>query len=506
MTVSSEALFGRDTVVAVSTPPGTGGIAVVRLSGPDALSIAASRWRGRDLRKADGHTALYGHIDDSNGEPLDDCLALVMRGPRSFTGEDTVEFSIHGSPWLQRAVTQSLAEAGARPAERGEFSRRAFLNGRIDLAQAEGIADVLAASSRAALRLAQRQTSGEFSRRLDSLRDKLVEFAALIELELDFSEEDVEFADRSRLIALLDEVIGETGRLAATYRAGRVFKEGIPVVIAGVPNAGKSTLLNLLLGEEKAIVTDIPGTTRDVIEDTREIGGLLFRFSDTAGLRDAEDAVERIGVDRARALLEKASIIVWVIDVTRSLADQLADYRRLAADPSLSDTRHILLLNKADIHPSSDACTYPSDAGISSPCRDMALPCVGADDEKDLSSFMVDEKPLNEIIDPDTTLIIKGSAKSGNVLPLLQERLTEITTATYNPDSELIVTNARHARSLTDATEALRRARSILTDGLPSDLATLDIRQAVSHLGEVTGAITTDDLLSFVFSRFCIGK
>lgn len=499
MTAFTEAISGHDTVVAVSTPHGTGGIAVVRLSGPDALAIAASRWHGRDLRKADSHTTIYGHITDSNGEPLDDCLALVMRGPRSFTGEDTVEFSIHGSPWLQCAVTQSLAEAGARPAERGEFSRRAFLNGRIDLAQAEGIADVLAASSRAALRLAQRQTSGEFSRRLETLREKLVEFASLIELELDFSEEDVEFADRTKLLALLDEVIGETGRLAATYKTGRVFKEGIPVVIAGVPNAGKSTLLNLLLGEEKAIVTDIPGTTRDVIEDTREIGGLLFRFSDTAGLRDAEDTVERIGVDRARALLEKASIIVWVIDVTRSLADQLADYRSLAADPAHADTRHIILLNKADI-------LSLSDAGISSPCRDMALPCVGADGKMDLSSCMFDGKPLNEIIDPDTTLIIKGSAKSGDVLPLLQERLTEIAIATYNPDSELIVTNARHAQALTDATESLRRARSILTDGLPSDLATLDIRQAVSHLGEVTGVITTDDLLSHIFSRFCIGK
>jgi len=210
-------------------------------------------------------------------------------------------------------------------------------------------------------------------------------------------------------------------------------------------------------------------------------------------------AVERIGVDRARALLEKASIIVWVIDVTRSLADQLADYRRLAADPSLSDTRHILLLNKVDILSSSDA-------GTSSPCRDMALPCVGADGKMDLSSYMFDGKPLNEIIDPDTTLIIMGSAREGDILPPLQKCLAEIATATYNPDSELIVTNARHAQALTDATESLRRARSILTDGLPSDLATLDIRQAVSHLGEVTGAITTDDLLSFVFSRFCIGK
>ncbi|MDE5644639.1 MAG: tRNA modification GTPase, partial [Muribaculaceae bacterium] len=273
-----------DTIVAIATPYGVGGIAVVRLSGPDAFDIADRVWKGRSLGEAASHTARLGMITaDDSGSPLDQCVATVFRAPASYTGEDTVEFSVHGSKWIQRQVVDRLVTSGARPAEPGEFTRRAFLNGRLDLAQAEGVADLIAASSRAAHRLAMSQVTGGFSARIDSLREKLIDLASLLELELDFSEEDVEFADRARLRSIAEETISMIDRLAATYASGRAFKEGIPVAIAGRPNAGKSTLLNALLGEDKAIVSDIPGTTRDVIDDTREIGGILFRFYDTAG-------------------------------------------------------------------------------------------------------------------------------------------------------------------------------------------------------------------------------
>lgn len=467
----------QTTIAAVSTPPGMGGIAVVRLSGPDAFAIADSAWRGRSLAQADTHTAHLGYITDAGGGDLDQAVATVFRAPRSFTGEDTVEFSVHGSPWIQRAVVKRLVELGAEPAGPGEFSQRAVMNGRLDLAQAEGVADLIAASSRAAQRLALSQLDGRFSNRLDTLRAQLVDLAALLELELDFSEEEVEFADRERLRNITDETIALIDRLAGSYSAGRAFREGVPVVIAGRPNAGKSTLLNALLDRDKAIVSDIPGTTRDVIEDTCEIDGILYRFFDTAGLRDTDDLVERMGIDRAEAQIDRAAIVLWVIDLTDSPASQVEYVRCRIAHHE--DARHIILLNKTDRVDREEIAST-----VGQLC-DAAL--------------QTGESELN---------CLSVSAEGGDGLENLKSELHKIATEAYNPDAELIVTNARHYAALRAGGESLRMAREALDAGLSADLVAQDVREAIHHLGSITatGAITTPELLSTIFSRFCIGK
>lgn len=452
-----------DTIVAVATPPGTGGIAVVRLSGPETLAIADSVWRGKALSEVTSHTAHLGEILSEDGSPIDNAVATVFRGPRSFTGEDTVEFSLHGSRWIQRATVARLTAAGARAATAGEFTRRAFLNKRLDLAQAEAVADLIAAESKAAHRLAMTQMSGSFSRKLESLRERLVELASLLELELDFSEEEVEFADRSRLLSLIQEVLDQIERLASTYRAGKAFKEGVPVAIAGRPNAGKSTLLNRLLGEERAIVSDIPGTTRDVIEDTREINGILFRFFDTAGLRDTDDTVERMGIDRAIGAIDRAAIVLWTIDATDAAAIDAELEKVRARKEANPDRTYIALLNKSDL-------------------------------------------AETEIEDTDSQDVIRISAKSGAGCDRLETMLGKAATREHDPEQELIVTNERHLAAMRDGVEALHRVKDGLATGLPTDLVAQDLREATRHLGAITGAITTPTLLATIFSRFCIGK
>lgn len=452
-----------DTIVAVATPSGTGGIAVVRLSGPDALSIADSVWRGKTLSEVTSHTAHLGEILSEDGSPIDNAVATVFRGPRSFTGEDTVEFSLHGSRWIQRATVARLTAAGARAATAGEFTRRAFLNKRLDLAQAEAVADLIAAESKAAHRLAMTQMSGSFSRKLETLRERLVELASLLELELDFSEEEVEFADRSRLLALVQEVLDQIERLASTYRAGKAFKDGVPVAIAGRPNAGKSTLLNRLLGEDRAIVSDIPGTTRDVIEDTREINGILFRFFDTAGLRDTDDTVELMGIDRAIGAIDRAAIVLWTIDATDAAAIDAELEKVRARKEANPDRTYIALLNKSDLAGADRECWN---------CQD----------------------------------VIHISAKSGTGCDRLETMLSRAATREHDPEQELIVTNERHLAAMRDGVEALRRVKEGLTTGLPADLVAQDLREATRHLAAITGAITTPTLLSTIFSRFCIGK
>ena len=473
-----------DTICAVSTPAGEGGLAVIRLSGPRAFEIADKAWRGRKLSEAPSHTAHFGTITaDASGTPLDEAVATLFRAPASFTGEDTVEFSCHGSRWIQREVMSRLVSLGARPAGAGEFSQRAFLNGRIDLAQAEGIADLIAASSRAAHRLAMRQVKGSFSRKLEDLRSRLVELASLLELELDFSEEDVEFADRAKLVALAGETIALVERLADSYRAGEAFKSGVPVVIAGRPNAGKSTLLNRLLRDDRAIVSDIPGTTRDIIEDTREIGGVLFRFYDTAGLRDTSDRVEQLGIERAEAALAKAAIVLWLADPTQPGYE--ADLREISRRKGdYPDTCHLLLINKADL------------AGDG----ELAEVAQGVDLAADLA------KVAGEAEDASGLRVLRISAKEGEGIEALEAAMVEMATQEHDPESELIVTNARHAEALRAGAEALRRAREGMESGLSADFIAQDIREALHHLGTVTGAVTTDTLLHQIFARFCIGK
>lgn len=467
------------TITAISTPHGTGGIAVVRLSGPQAFEIADRAWKGAPLAEAATHTAHLGTITDADGSALDQAVATVFRAPRSFTGEDTVEFSVHGSKWIQRKVVERLIALGARAAEPGEFSRRAFLNGRLDLAQAEGVADLIAASSRAAHRLAMSQVSGTFSSRLNSLRDSLVELASLLELELDFSEEEVEFADRARLRDITHQTLAMTERLASTYAAGRAFKEGVPVVIAGAPNAGKSTLLNRLLGEDKAIVSDIPGTTRDVIEDTREIGGVLFRFFDTAGLRDTSETVERIGIERARDIIGRAAIVLWLIDASAPCLSQRLEETevQIAAHPQ---AQHIILFTKAD----KTAGGMPDDAAE---MRSKTASMPGETDGIEAGSLRI-------------------SAKEDLNIDTLEAALVAAAKSEHDPDAELIVTNARHYAALLAGAESLRRVDEGLSSGLPADLIAQDVRESLHHLGLLTGAVTTDTLLGTIFSRFCIGK
>lgn len=490
------------TITAISTPHGTGGIAVVRLSGPQAFEIADRAWEGASLAEAATHTAHLGTITDADGLALDQAVATVFRAPRSFTGEDTVEFSVHGSKWIQRKVVERLIALGARAAEPGEFSRRAFLNGRLDLAQAEGVADLIAASSRAAHRLAMSQVSGTFSSRLNSLRDSLVELASLLELELDFSEEEVEFADRARLRDITHQTLAMTERLASTYAAGRAFKEGVPVAIAGAPNAGKSTLLNRLLGEDKAIVSDIPGTTRDVIEDTREIGGVLFRFFDTAGLRDTSETVERIGIERARDIIGRAAIVLWLIDASAPCPEIAAHANeakvQIDAHPQ---ARHIILFTKADKTPGG----MPGDAAdVRSETAEMRSKTATMPGETAEIRSKTAEMP------GETAGIEAGSlrisAKEDLNIDTLEAALVAAAKSEHDPDAELIVTNARHHAALLAGAESLRRVDEGLSSGLPADLIAQDVRESLHHLGLLTGAVTTDTLLGTIFSRFCVGK
>lgn len=462
------------TIVAVATAPGEGGLAVIRVSGPDAISISDKVWKGKRLAVTPNRSATLGYITGEDNEIIDQALATVFHAPASFTGEDVVEFSCHGSRWIQREVVNQLIRNGAHPADHGEFSQRAFLNGRIDLAQAEAIADLISASSKAAHRLAMTQMKGEFSTRLNELRNKLIDIASLLELELDFSEEDVEFANRNQLISLADSVITMIDKLADSYSTGSAFKEGIPVVIAGRPNAGKSTLLNCLLGDEKAIVTDIPGTTRDVIEDTVELDGILFRFFDTAGLRNTDDKVEKIGIERALDRMAKASIILWLIDPTidslnpdNNVSDTCAIRSQIEEAHSYklqSNQTMLLLLNKTDLH------------------------------------------TISEEIARENTDIMAISGKSGKGIDHLISTIVATAKRDYNPDQEIIVTNARHYEALIRGKESLIRARQGIENGLSADFIAQDIREATHYLGEITGTVTTDTLLTTIFSRFCIGK
>lgn len=456
-------LTGEDTIVAISTPQGVGGIAVIRISGPDSVAILSNSWRGVNLESIASHTAHLGHIMMDDGNVLDEVVATYFKGPHSFTGEDVVEISCHGSKWIQKEIVKTLVNGGARPAEPGEFTKRAFLNGRIDLAQAEGIIDLISTASRAAHKMAIRQTDGKFSKYFNTLRDQLIELASLLELELDFAEEEVEFADRERLQQLCSTLQEELSRLADSYSAGRVIKEGIPVVIAGMPNAGKSTLLNLLLGEDKAIVTDIPGTTRDVIEDTKEIDGLLFRFADTAGLRFTDNAVEQIGIRRAEERMEKAAIILWVIDISRDVAGQLEMVEE--GTRKYTDGIHILVVNKCDL-PHDDAELQIS----------RSIPTI------------------------------KISAKEKESIARIEEILKEEAKGISGMQNDLIISNARHYASIQRSLESLQRVSEGLASMQSADFIAQDLREALHHLSSITGSITAPDLLASIFSRFCVGK
>lgn len=455
----------QDTIAALCTPPGSGALGVIRISGPQAVAVA-DRLFSRSLADAPGHSLHYGQFRRPDGSPLDDVLLSVFRAPRSFTREETVEISFHGSPYILREALEVLTGSGCRLAEPGEFTRRAWLNGAFDLAQAEAIADLIAAESAAQHRVALNQLRGGVSRELAALREELLHFASLIELELDFAEEDVEFADRSGLQRTVDRIQAHIGKLAHTFKLGNAVKNGIPTVIVGRPNAGKSTLLNALLQEERAIVSPVAGTTRDTIEETLNINGVMFRLVDTAGIRDAQDQIEVLGIRRTMEKIESAAILVYVFDVTAlSVDDVRADILSLLR-PGMS---LVVVANKIDLAPQFDRGFW-------------VLPQVMNDPQLFLSAKNPDS--IHELLDT-----LYGVA-------LGNETLTDAP----------VVTSARHAEALARAAEALAQVQTGLQTGISGDFLALDIRAAMFHIGSITGQITNDDILGNIFSKFCIGK
>ena len=481
-----------DTICAVSTPAGVGGIAVVRVSGRDAVKCVMKSWRGADLNAVQTHTLHLGRIVDTDGETLDEVVAAVFRGPRSFTGEDVIELSCHGSLWVQQQLVALLIGNGCRAAERGEFTRRAFMNGRLDLSQAEAVADVIASGSKAAHRIAVSQMRGGFSRMLSSLRERLLEFVSLMELELDFSEEDVEFADRTRLIAIAEEINTAVTRLADSFAVGNAIKNGFPVAIVGEPNAGKSTLLNRLLHDDKALVSDIRGTTRDVIEDTITLGGLTFRFIDTAGIRQTTDAIETMGIERTFKKLDEAAIILWMIDGTQPVAN----IATVAADilPHAEGKHLVAVINKIDCLSDADISALRSAVATAAPSA-----AGGPNSAKTDEDF--DKPPA-----APPAAIATISAKADIAVDSLEQSLIEAAAVADTDPNAVIVTNARHYDALLHAGEAIRRALDGLRSGISGDFVSQDIRECMHYLGEITGEITTHEILGSIFSRFCIGK
>lgn len=445
---------------------------MARISGSESVGIVGRIWRGQPLDDAPGYTARYGTIvDPATGEELDQAVATVFRAPKSYTGENVVELSVHGSRWIQRELINLLIRQGCRLAEPGEFTRRAFVAGKMDLAEAEGVADMIASSSRAAHRIAMTQMRGEFSSRLGVLHDRLLELASLLELELDFSEEEVEFASRSQLTALAADIHATVDRLAATFATGSAIKDGVPVAIVGATNAGKSTLLNRLLRDDRAIVSDIHGTTRDVVEDTVELGGVLLRFIDTAGLRSTDDAIETLGIGRTIDRLSKAAIVLWVIDATApaTIAPTWA-----SMVPHISDSQTIMaIVNKID--------------------------SIGAGQ----LTKITDE--VRRLLDAEAD-IITVSARDDISIDTLEKAIVHATGATDIRPGDIMITNQRHYQALVAAGTSIARAIAGLHDGLSGDLIAQDIRETLHHLATITGRITTDDILSTIFTRFCIGK
>jgi tRNA modification GTPase len=466
-----------DTIAAISTPPGTGAIALIRLSGPSSINILSVLFTRNgnpiDLSGVHHSVAMFGEIHD-DGVVLDEVIVTVFRSPRSYTGEDVVEVSCHGSVFIQDRLLQLLLDGGARMADPGEFTLRAFVNGRMDLTQAEGVADLIASGSRRQHHLAMQQMRGGISAKLKVLRARLVELAALLELELDFSQEDVEFADRNALMTLLGEIMEEMEPLMKSFRLGNSIKRGIPVTIAGSPNAGKSTLLNALLQEEKAIVSEIPGTTRDAIEDTMIIGDLPFRFIDTAGLRaNTPDPIEALGMEKTLDKITRAAVVLYIFDASSTTIDEVKSelahlfrqLNELMDETELEKKQFILVANKID--------------------QLMEIP-----------------HHFSEYMEMEVVFI---SAKRHENLDGLKDALMKNLEADHLLE-QLVITNTRHYEALSKSMEALSEAMDALRQHIPADLVAVDIRKALYYIGVITGEVTTHEMLGNIFGRFCIGK
>ncbi|RMF62188.1 MAG: tRNA uridine-5-carboxymethylaminomethyl(34) synthesis GTPase MnmE [Bacteroidetes bacterium] len=459
-----------DTIAALATARGRAALAVLRVSGPEAVSVVNACFRGKDLTAVPSHTAHVGYLLAPDGTEIDQVVVTVFRAPRSATGEDVVEVSCHGGDFAPQLILESLLAHGARMAAPGEFTQRAFLNSKLDLAQAEAVADLIHAGSTLAHRVSLRHLQGRYSAMLERLREELLELCAYVELELDFAEEDVEFADRERLLRLLDESEATLSGLLDSYRLGVLLRDGVTVVIGGRPNAGKSTLLNALVGRERAIVSDVPGTTRDAIEAEAEIRGLRFRFVDTAGLRATADAIEAEGVRRARRSIEAGDVLLYVYDLTRGLDDDETAFLRevQAARPELAV---LLVGNKHDL--------------VAGP----VMPPAAVDG----AAFL----PLSARA---------ATTDAGALVPLIDALVAAVGAGLSQADASPVVMNQRHRAHLRQALDAVRAARRALDAGASGDALALDLRAALHDLGAITGAITNEDVLDQIFSRFCIGK
>ena len=449
--------FIKDTICALSTASGVGAIAVIRVSGESALQCVNTVF-SKDLTSAKSHTAHFGKILDGE-RIIDEVLLTLLKGEKSFTGETTIEISCHGSPYIQKEVLNLLLRQDIRLAKPGEFTMRAFYNGKMDLSQAEAVADLIASESEEAHKLAMHQMRGGFSKDINGLREKLVNFASLIELELDFSEEDVEFADRQDLKDLVDEISEVTTNLSDSFSTGNVVKNGVPVAIIGAPNMGKSTLLNALLNENRAIVSEIAGTTRDTVEDTAIVDGIQFRFIDTAGIRETEDTIESMGIARSWEKAREARIVLCLFESSQYSESKIEELQS-EFDAQASKAHLIFVANKSDI----------SSVKITNSAR-----------------------------------LISISAKEGNGISKLKEQLASLIKSGL-ASGNTIVTNSRHYGALVNAGNSLSDVRAGLDSNITGDFLAIDIRKALHHLGEITGEITTDDLLGNIFSKFCIGK
>ena len=470
----------NDTIVAVASGSG-GAIAIIRLSGPDAVAVCDQVFRaasGQKLDSAAGYTLHYGEIFDpkDSGRTVDDVMVALFRAPRSYTGEDSVEISCHGSRYIRQRIVELLLKHGARSAEAGEFTLRAFLNGKMDLSQAEAVADLIASADKAAYTVAANQIRGGYSAEFASLRSELLTLVSLLELELDFGEEDVEFADRSRLARLMEETRAKIAKLARSFSYGNVLKEGVAVAIAGNPNVGKSTLLNTLVNDDRVMVSDIAGTTRDVVEESMVIGGVRFRFLDTAGIRHTEDALEKMGIERTYTSIEKANIILLMAEAGATKEATLSNISEALAAIRIQPSQHLcIVVNKID---SGDAAA-PSHEELA-----VALPSL-------------QERRFG---------YVRISAKYGQNTDQLIEYLSSVADAQPFMDGETVVFNSRHYEALIRAQEAISRATDGLSMNAPTDLLAQDIRETLHHLGTITGEITTDEILGNIFSKFCIGK
>lgn len=459
----------NDTIVALATPSGSGAIAIIRLSGKDAIEIATSTFKsvsGKNLKNQSTHTIHLGHIIDGN-KTIDEVLVSVFKNPNSYTGEDVIEVSCHGSPYIQQEIIQLFLRQGCRMANAGEFTLRAFLNGKLDLSQAEAVADLISSDNEASHQIAMQQMRGGFSSEIAKLREELLNFASLIELELDFAEEDVEFADRTQFKELIDRITFVLKRLIDSFAVGNVIKNGIPVAIVGEPNVGKSTLLNALLNEERAIVSEIAGTTRDTIEDEISIGGIGFRFIDTAGIRETKDVVESIGIKKTFEKIEQSQVTIYLFDASKNIN-------------ALEDVRIEIekIRNK-----------YPQKPLL-------------------VIANKIDQLDDTQLANINTTIadVLLLSAKTGFGVEQLTSSLLNLINTGALRNNETIVTNTRHYDALLKAFEEIQKVKYGLETGLSGDLLAIDIRQALYHFGEITGEITNDDLLGNIFANFCIGK